>query len=133
MATEKYTTSSQSTLATAYTSGNVSVVVDNAASFPTAGNFRLRIDNELFKCTAASGTTFTIVGAQEGTSAANHVAGSAVIQVMTAAMLDGIRTDISSIGTYSSLPSTTGQTAGNQYQPTDKVGRRLVYDGSAWQ
>ncbi len=114
---ERYTTLGQSTLNGSYTSGGSTLTLTSAASFPSAGNFRFRIENEIFKCTGVSGAVLTVVGAQEGTSAANHPNGAAVTEVLTASALDAIRADIVQSGVTSSLPAS--DKAGNLYLPTD--------------
>ncbi len=89
--TETYTTLGESTLDTSYTSGGVTLSPTSAASFPATGVFRVRVDNEIFKVTAVAGGDFTVVGAQEGTSAANHSSGATITEVVTAASLNAIR------------------------------------------
>ena len=49
-----------------------SLVVTSASTFPTAGNFRILIEDEIMLVTAVSGTTFTVVRGYEGTAAASH-------------------------------------------------------------
>jgi len=116
---ELYTTLGESTLASSYTAGGTSIVVASAASFPTAGTFRVRVDDEIFRVTAVSGATFTVVGATEGTTAANHNSAADITEVLTAAALDGIRSDISQSGLVSAIPGATK--AGNLYFPTDGI------------
>ncbi len=117
MPTEKYTTLGQTTLNGAYTSGGGTLTFTSASSFPPDGNFRVRIDDEIFLCTAVSGATITVTGAQEGTSAANHADLSVVTEVFTAAALDAIRADICQSGAAASLPA--AEKAGILYLPTD--------------
>lgn len=131
MATEKYTTLGESTLSSGVDDSTVTWPITSVASFPTAGNFRIRADDEIVKVTGVSGSDVTVVRGQEGTAAASHSGGATVTEVLTAAALDGIRADISSIGVIASLPATTGQTAGNQYHTTDGF-YRYVFNGSIW-
>jgi hypothetical protein len=49
-----------------------------------ATKFRVRIDNELFVVTDNRTTTWTVAGAQGGSSAANHSSGATVTEVLTA-------------------------------------------------
>ena len=61
-----------------------------AALFPTSGTFRIRIDNEIIAVGAVSGTMFlSLTRGTEGTTAADHAAGTPVISVLTAAALGG--------------------------------------------
>lgn len=131
MAVEVYTTLGASTLSGSYTSGGGTLSVTSAASFPATGNFRVRVDDEIFKVTSVSGTTFTVTGAQEGTSAANHSSGADITEVVTALAWDAIRSDQSQIGAYASLPSTSGQKSGNRYKCTDSP-YEFIFDGAAW-
>lgn len=91
MATETFANTASSTLNGAYTSGGSSIVVTSASTFPTTGNFRVLIDSEIMLVTAVSGTTFTVSGAQEGTSAANHSNGAAVTHLLTKGALQAIQ------------------------------------------
>ncbi len=126
---ETYTTLGESAVASAYTSGGTSLVVASGASFPAAGNFRVRADNEIFKVTARSGGTLTVAGAQEGTSAANHAFGAAVTEVLTAEALDAIRSDMSSTGLLSAIP--TGSN-GDHYYATDSLYSKYVKLAGVW-
>ena len=56
-----------------------SLTVTSASGFPTAGNFRITVSAEVMLVTAVSGTTFTVVRGQEGTSGVAHDGGSTVI------------------------------------------------------
>ncbi len=128
------------TLGSSYTSGGSSLVLTagHGARFPSTGNFRVGVGDpslssyELFLVTARSTDTLTVTGAQENTPAGNHSAGVDVIMVETAASIDAIRADMSAIGPIASLPSTSGQKAGNVYHLTDSVYDRYVFDGSIW-
>lgn len=72
------------TLNGAITSGAVSLVVASAAVYPTTGNFRILIDQEIMLVTAVAGTTFTVVRGVEGTTANAHNNGVPVSQIGTA-------------------------------------------------
>jgi hypothetical protein len=91
MAAEQFANSAQSTLSNAISSAASSLQVDNAAAFPTQGNFRILIDSELLLVTAVSGNTFTVTRAVESVAgvqlAAAHGAGATVTHVLTAASL----------------------------------------------
>lgn len=129
MATELYTNDPSTTLNGSITSGDLSLIVTSATGFPGGGNFRIRIDNEIILVTAVSGTTFTILRGQEGTSAAGHSNGATVNHYLTAGALDAIRSDMRKMGTYASIPA--GNKAGDTYKCTDS-GYDAIYDGTNW-
>lgn len=81
---EKYANIPQTTLNGSILAGAVSLVVGSASGFPTTGNFRIIIDNEIFIVTAVSGTTFTIQPGAEGTTQSGHTNGAAITGVLTA-------------------------------------------------
>lgn len=87
MALEQLTNKAASTLSAAITSGATSLTVASAAAFPTNGNFRVIVDNEIMLVTAVSGTTFTVTRGAESTTAASHASGAAITHVLTAASL----------------------------------------------
>lgn len=65
-----------------------SITVAGFSGAPTSGNFRVRIDNEILLVTAGHGTTsWTVRRGQEGTTAATHSSGAAVVHILTAAGL----------------------------------------------
>ena len=72
----------------------LTVGVDGAATalsvastgvFSATGDFRLLVEKELVLCTAVSGNTLTVVRGIEGTTAAAHVSGVAVVNVLSQA------------------------------------------------
>lgn len=65
----------------------VTVAVTSATGFPTAGNFRIKIDSEILLVTAVSGLNFTATRAQESTTIATHASGATVTHILTAASL----------------------------------------------
>jgi len=87
MAIEQFANSAQTALASALTSGAVTLTVSSSSLFPSAGNFRIRVDNELMMVTAVSGTTWTVTRGFESTTAAAHSNGATVTQVLTAGVL----------------------------------------------
>lgn len=107
-----------------------SVVVTSAMGF-TGGDFRVLIDSEIMKVTGVSGTTFTVVRHQEGTSAASHSSTTAVYHILTAGALDAhVQNDMASYDTYASKPA--AGTPGRIFLPTD--GAFLERDnGSTWE
>ena len=67
---------------------SLTVTAGEGAKFPSAGDFNITIEDEILKCTARSTDTLTVTRAQEGTTAAAHVAGKAVELRITAGVLD---------------------------------------------
>lgn len=82
-------TTGQPTLSGAILAGAVSLVVSSNTNAPAAAPFRCIIDDEIFYVSARPSTTWTVAGAQEGTSAANHGNGATVVVagVLTTASL----------------------------------------------
>jgi hypothetical protein len=76
-----------------------------------------------------SGTQFAVTA--EGTDA-NALATDVVINVLSAGGMNQIRSDISRIGSFANLPSTTNQVAGARYKCTDTP-YEFIFDGTLWQ
>lgn len=90
---EQVANNAASTLGSSISSGDTTLTVADASTFPTSGNFRILIDSELILVTAVSGTTFTITRGIEGTTAASHTSGAAVTHILTAGSLIQVVTD----------------------------------------
>jgi hypothetical protein len=65
-----------------------SVVVTDGSVFPTTGNFRLTVSQEIMLCTARSGNTLTVVRGYEGTGAASHSDLDSIVLSLTAGAVD---------------------------------------------
>lgn len=118
------------TLASAITSTSAtSISVTGTTGFPSSGNFRLQIDDELLLVTSVSGTTWTVTRGIEGTTPATHLNAAAVNHVVSAGGIYSRFGDANLIGLYSSVPSTPSK--GDQYRCTD-LPFELVYDGTLW-
>lgn len=87
---EQYANNVFSRLASAISSGDLTLTVQSATGFPTTGNFRLVIDVEILIVTAVSGTTFTVLRGQEGTTAASHTQDTIVEHDLTRDSLLGL-------------------------------------------
>jgi hypothetical protein len=74
-------------------SNPVSITVADASKFPTSGNFRILVDDEIMLVTAVSGAVFTCTRAQESTTIASHSSGAAVTHVLTSASLLKLATE----------------------------------------
>lgn len=80
---ERIENDASSTLNGAINNSTTTVVVTSGSPFPSEGDFRILIDSEIMLVTAVSGATFTVVRAREGTLAASHDTGQAVIHLAT--------------------------------------------------
>lgn len=103
------------TLATAFTAGGTTLTVSASAGFPSAGQFRVTIDSEIFLVTAVSGTTWTVTPGAEGTTPANHASGASVDLMLTSGHLQQLLThNRGSVNFYewAALTGTTGVTSG---------------------
>lgn len=126
---EQLATNPISTLNGAINNSVTSLTVTSGASFPATGTFRIRINDEIMKVTSVAGTTFTVVRAQEGTTAASHANTDEVVGILTKESMVAFRGDLIQTGADASRPS--AGTAGLIYLPTDGVA--AYYDnGTVW-
>jgi hypothetical protein len=127
-----YTNDFSSTLTSAFTSGGTSMSIATVTGLPASGlSFYLQVDNEYFLCTSYSGTTLTVAGAQQSSTAASHASGSTVTGCwFLPAVIDGIRADQSQTGTVANLP-TANPKAGDMYWPSNCI-NAYRYNGSSW-
>lgn len=88
MATERFANGAQTTLAGPINNSATVLTVASAALFPGTGDFRVRIGDELLVVTAVAGTAWTVTRGAESTTAAAHAAGTAVVQVLTAGVMN---------------------------------------------
>src|SRR4051812_42988700 len=84
MTTEVFTNDGASTLAVAVDGALGQITVASATTFPTTGQFRIKIDNEYMLVTAVSSTVFTVTRGIEGSTAAAHAINATVRHVLTA-------------------------------------------------
>ena len=102
------------------TATSLSVIAGEGAKFPATGDFHITIEDEILKCTARSTDTLTVVRAQEGTTAAGHIAGKSVELRITAGVLESRTTwtadkllkgaDVGVDPTEIDVPAETGNT-----------------------
>lgn len=95
MPTEKFANNAITTLNGGINNAVSSLVVTSASLFPSVGQFRIRIDNEIMIVTAVAGTTFTVTRGAEGTSAASHSDGATIRHIVTAGGLSQAIADAS--------------------------------------
>ncbi len=99
---EQFTDNASTTLGAAITdTTGTSITVASSSGFPSSGTFRILIDSELLKVTAISGTTWTVVRGDGGTTAATHLNASAVNHILTADAVNAL-VSIQSAGTETS-------------------------------
>jgi len=70
------------------TDTSLSVTTGEGAKFPDSGDFNITIEDEILRCTARSTDTLTVTRAQEGTTAAAHIAGKSIELRITAGVLE---------------------------------------------
>lgn len=89
---------------------DTSLEVQNALSFPTTGNFRLRISTELMLVTDVVGAVFTVTRGIEDTDASSHDAHDAVYSPLTKGALIQLLADaIATVGPGIPAGGTTNQ------------------------
>lgn len=71
----------------------LTVATGEGAKFPSSGNFRVTVEDEIMLCTSRSGDVLTITRAQESTSAATHAISLPVAHTLTKAGLDQYLTE----------------------------------------
>lgn len=81
---EQLTNFGRTTITAGLTDSATSVSVTDGSVFPSEGNFRLNIEDELMLCTARTGNTLTVTRGIESTTAVAHNASKYVTQVATA-------------------------------------------------
>ena len=128
MAYEQFANGGLSSLESAIDNDDTSLTVKSAVGFPTTGNFRIIVENEIMLVTDVQGKTFTGTRAQEGTSAASHDADVAVFHVLTAGSL--AQRDIEQFATGAIANRDAAGQAGRLYLPTS--GMASQDDGSVW-
>lgn len=117
------------TLAGSMDSSTTSLVVTDASKFPTSGVFRVVVDGEIMTVTGVSGTTFTVVRAQGGTVAADHISSARVSAVITKEGLLAYLGDRLIIDTYANKPAAGNK--GRIFLASDSL-IKAYDDGTNW-
>jgi len=130
MSVEQYANNASTTLNGAIDNSTTTVVVTDASAFPSSGDFRIKIENELMLVTSVSSNTFTVTRGVEGTTAASHSDTTPVYHIMTKQSFLNLFRDGVSAGTFSSRPS-AGR-AGRLFYATDIPGIVQWDNGSVW-
>lgn len=128
MAYERFANGGLSSLAAGIDDSVLALTVKSAVGFPTGGNFRIVVESEIMLVTEVQGKTFTVTRAQEGTSAAAHLADAAVFHVLTAGAL--AQRDIEQFGRGAIASRDTAGQAGRLYLPTEGLVHQDT--GLAW-
>jgi hypothetical protein len=125
---EQFANVAQTTLNGNILAGATSLTLASATGFPTVGNFRLLIDNEIFICTAISGTTCTVIPGAEGTTQANHTSGvNVTLGITKGSLLAGFQLGpIEPAGRLTLVSNTPVMTANTTAQSTIYY---CAYDG----
>lgn len=131
VALEQYTNNAQTTTTGSVNNSSdpVTFSVTSATGFPTSGQFRVIIDNEILLVTSVSGTSYTASRAQEGTTIATHSSGATVTHILTAASLKTIIGQFALSDTFANRPS--AGVPGRLFFPTDP-GYIWRDDGTNW-
>src|SRR5215471_185998 len=130
MALETLVNNVSTTLTAAIGSGDTSITVASATGFPSSGDFRIIIDQEVLLVTAVSGTTFTVVRGRDSTPFVSHSNGAVVKAILTKESITNFfRRDLFQLGTYGGRPAASKD--GLIYIPTNVP---YIYrdNGTAW-
>lgn len=92
--TEQFANAAQSKLSADIDASVTALVVDAATTFSPAPQFRIVVDSEIMLVTGVAGSTFTVQRGAEGSTPAQHAAGSLVTQVVTAGALAALQSGI---------------------------------------
>ncbi|SIO38031.1 hypothetical protein SAMN05444166_4236 [Singulisphaera sp. GP187] len=90
MAQENYSNQQTTVLVGNINGSTTSLTVASSIGFPTSGQFRALIDDELLLVTTVSGAVWTVVRGVEGTTAASHTDGATVSNPLTRDALLGL-------------------------------------------
>ena len=80
---EQFVNDASTTLNGAINNSTTSVTVTDGSVFPSTGNFRVLVDSEIMIVTARSTNTLTVTRGAEGTTAASHSDGVAILAIVT--------------------------------------------------
>jgi hypothetical protein len=127
------------TLGSNYTLGDTSMVLTNGegARLPSSGDFWIMTPDTappnriIWKVTARSSDTLTVVYDNSYGADANLTAGTRLMWSLTAEALTQLKTDIAgNYGTFANLPAATAGVV--RYDFTDSPYSHAISDGSAW-
>lgn len=101
---EQFKNNPATTLNGAINNSVTSITVTTGSVFPSTGNFRLLVEDEIMLCTARSTNTLTVVRAYEGTTGASHADGKAITLILTEGSVDQLGKDNVPMWGYASVP-----------------------------
>lgn len=137
MSVERIANTVSTTTNATYTAGDTSLTVTATGAFPNSGNFRIIVvdgSNNILvtlKVTVVSSST-VFATTPEGADAGSPISGGASVYLAeTAGGLTAFIADCRQFGVDGSLPTTTNQKVGNQYQATDGP-YDYYFNGSVW-
>jgi hypothetical protein len=90
---EQFENLSASQLASAALATATTITVTDGSQFPTGGDFRLLVDQEIMLCVAVASNVLTVLRGQENTVAAAHVSGAVVAHILTQGSLQTLLQD----------------------------------------
>ncbi|NJL70162.1 MAG: hypothetical protein HC888_00510 [Candidatus Competibacteraceae bacterium] len=129
MAVEQYANNSATTLNGAINDSVTTITVADGSVFPSSGDFRIVIDDEILLVTARSTNDLTVTRGVENTTAASHSDSADVTHILSRQSLLNIVRDSLQTGAYSSRPAASRE--GELYfsNNTPLISRS---NGSAW-
>ena len=111
-------------------SGATSLIVSDASTFPTIGNFRILIESEILLVTAVSSNTFTVSRGIEETSAVSHADTLPVTHVLTKGSMFQFLADMNLRDVFTNRPA--AGVPGRKFFCTD-LPFWYYDDGTNWQ
>jgi hypothetical protein len=130
MAVEQYANNPVTTLDGAIDNAVTTVVVANGSVFPSTGEFRLVVDDEIMLVTNRVTDTLTVTRGVEGTAAASHLDLALARCSMTKQSLLNLTRDGYKLDTFANRPSAGRE--GRVFIPSDNPVIGYYDTGSAW-
>jgi len=96
------------TLNGAINNSTTTVVVTDGSVFPSVGNFRVMVDDEIMICTARSTNTLTVSRGQDGTTGASHSDLAPIGMIFSAEGYYRLQRDSDALWGYASRPPIHG-------------------------
>lgn len=96
--TEQFANNASTTLNGAIDNVTTAVTVTNGTVFSQSGTFRVIVESEIMQVNSISGNVLSVTRGQEGTTAAPHISGTVITQIMTAAAMAQFKVDVTALG-----------------------------------
>ena len=100
---EQHQNLSSTTLNGSHNNSTTSIAVTDGSQFPSSGDYRVMVDDEIMVVTARSTNTLTVVRGQDGTSAASHSDLATIALIYSSQSLGRIFQDNDPLFGYSSV------------------------------